>query len=97
MRITATVTADLSKYVDRITGQLFIGDSESYDLWKQLGHGPTPARYELNIGAAKKVHWDPRVVETLAGAQQVSITGERHAAVVAAMDSLQMLFEEAAA
>lgn len=97
MRITATVTADLSGYVDRVTGHLFFGDAESYDLWNQLGHGPTPARYELNIGSAKQVHWDPRVVETLAGAQQVSITGERHAAVVAAMNSLQQLFEAAAA
>jgi len=97
MRITATVTADLSGYVDRITGVLFIGDAEVRQLWPLFGHGSTSARYELNIGAARRVIWDPRLVEALAGCQQVSLTGENHAGVVAALASLQALFEGVAA
>lgn len=94
MNITGLVRIDLSEYVDR-AWTLYVGDAVVRAIYARLVRGA--ARVELHIGDARDVHWDPRLVEMLAGTVRVTVVGADSRGVAQATDALRAVFKTSAA
>lgn len=94
MNITGLVKVDLSEYV-ALDLLLFVGDAQVRAIYAQLVR--SASKVELNIGSARDVHWDRRMVEVLGGAMRVTVVGSDSRGVAQATAALRALFSERAA